>query len=63
MKIIKQLSRIEQLQFRISHAKENYTKALNRSTFIETQPLRQNIDELEEELEVAMAGNHNFKAT
>jgi hypothetical protein len=62
METLKPLSRIEQLQFRITHAKENYAKALNCVSFIELQPIRQNIEELEEELKVALAGNKLLKS-
>jgi hypothetical protein len=61
MKTLKSL-RIEQLQFRITHAKENYAKALNCVSFIELQPIRQNIEELEEEVKVALAGNKLLKS-
>jgi len=62
MKTLKPLSRIEQLQFRITHAKENYAKALSCVSFIELQPVRQNIEELEEELKVALAGKKSLKS-
>jgi hypothetical protein len=50
------------LQFRITHAKENYAKAKNCVSFIELQPIRQNIEELEKELKVALAGNKLLKS-
>lgn len=61
MKTLKSL-RIEQLKFRITHAKENYAKALNHVSFIDLQPLRQNVEELEEEVKVALAGNKSLKS-